>query len=54
LRAQTLTVTFTKPSNSLTETNLFVRSTPDVAAQSSGWWWLLTTARNFFDENPGA
>jgi hypothetical protein len=53
LRAQTLTVTFTKPANSLAETNIFVRSTTDVSAQSSRWWWLLDMARNFFDENPG-
>jgi hypothetical protein len=38
LRAQTLTVTFTKPANSLAETNIFVRSTTDVSAQSSRWW----------------
>ena len=38
LRAQTLTVSFKKPFDLLAETNLAVRSTNDVSAQSSEWW----------------
>ncbi len=38
LRAQTLTVSFKKPWNLLAETNLAVRGTNDVSAQSSIWW----------------
>jgi site-specific DNA recombinase len=38
LRAETLTVSFTKPLQSLAETNLAVRSTNDVSIQSSLWW----------------
>jgi DNA invertase Pin-like site-specific DNA recombinase len=52
LRAQTLTVSFIKPFDSLAETTLAVRSTPDFSTQTCGWWWLLNKARTFFDENP--
>jgi hypothetical protein len=52
LRAQTLTVSFTKPLALLAETNLAVRSTNDFSAQSSNWWTFLTLARTFFDANP--
>jgi hypothetical protein len=38
LRAQTLTVTFKKPFNSLAETVIAVRSTNDFSEQSSKWW----------------
>jgi hypothetical protein len=38
LRAQTLTVSFKKPFDSLAETTLAVRSTTDVFSQSSKWW----------------
>jgi site-specific DNA recombinase len=38
LRAQTLTVTFKTPFDSLAETTLAVRSTTDVFSQSSKWW----------------
>ncbi len=38
LRAETLTVSFTKPWNSLAETVVGVRDTSDVALQSSKWW----------------
>jgi predicted Zn-ribbon and HTH transcriptional regulator len=38
LRAQTLTVSFKKPFDLLAETNLVVRSTSEVSAQSSEWW----------------
>jgi hypothetical protein len=38
LRAQTLTVSFKKPFDLLAETNLAVRNTTDVSAQSSDWW----------------
>jgi predicted transcriptional regulator len=38
LGAQTLTVTFTKPFDSLAEKTKAVRSTTDVSEQSSGWW----------------
>jgi len=38
LRAQTLTVSFTKPSCLLAENNLAVRSTLDVSARNAGWW----------------
>jgi len=38
LRAQTLTVPFTKPFVLLAETNLTVRSTSDFSQQSSIWW----------------
>jgi len=41
LRAQTLTVSFKKPFDSLAETTLAVRSTTDVFSQSSKWWWSL-------------
>ena len=40
LRAQTLTVSFKKPFDSLAETTLAVRSTTDVFSQSSKWWSL--------------
>jgi site-specific DNA recombinase len=38
LRAETLTVSFTKPWNSLVETVVAVRDTSDVSLQSSKWW----------------
>jgi hypothetical protein len=38
LRAQTLTVSFTKPFALLAETNLAVRSTRDFSQQCSIWW----------------
>jgi transposase-like protein len=38
LRSQTLTVAFKKPACLLAETNLAVRCTTDVSAQSSIWW----------------
>ena len=38
LRSQTLTVTFTKPFDSLVETVVAVRSTTDVSEQCSRWW----------------
>ncbi len=38
LRSQTLTVTFTKPFDSLAETVIAVRSTTDVSEQCSRWW----------------
>ena len=38
LRAQTLTVSFTKPFALLAETNITVRSTRDFSQQSSRWW----------------
>jgi len=38
LRAETLTVSFTKPWLSLAETVVAVRDTPDVSQQSSKWW----------------
>jgi len=52
LRAQTLTVTFKTPFDSLAETTLAVRSTTDVSSQISKWWCLLEKARTHFDENP--
>jgi len=52
LRAQTLTVSFKKPFDCLAETNLAVRSTNDVSAQSSDWWCLLQKVRTVLDENP--
>jgi hypothetical protein len=52
LRAQTLTVSFKKPFDSLAETTLAVRSTTDVFSQSSKWWCLLDKVRTHFDENP--
>jgi hypothetical protein len=51
LRAQTLTVTFKKPFNSLAETVIAVRSTNDFSEQSSKWWCFLTLARKFLEEN---
>jgi hypothetical protein len=48
LGAQTLTVTFTKPFDSLAETTKAVRSTTDVNSTISLWWCFLNTARNFF------
>ena len=38
LRAQTLTVAFKKPFDSLAENTVAVRSTTDISAQSSKWW----------------
>ena len=38
LRAQTLTVSFAKPFNSLAETNLAVREIQSVSEQCSRWW----------------
>jgi hypothetical protein len=38
LRAQTLTVSFTKPWNSLAETVVAVRDSSDVSATNSKWW----------------
>ena len=38
LRAQTLTVSFKKPFDSLAETTIAVRSTSDVSEQCSRWW----------------
>ena len=38
LRAQTLTVCFKKPWNSLAETTVAVRSIADISEQSSRWW----------------
>ena len=38
LRAQTLTVTFKRPFDSLAETTLAVRSTTDVSTQNCYWW----------------
>ena len=38
LRAQTLTVSFTKPAYLLAETVLAVQRTTDVSAQCSRWW----------------
>ena len=38
LRSQTLTVTFTKPFDSLAETVIAVRSTNDFSEPSSKWW----------------
>ncbi len=38
LRAQTLTVSFTKPWNSLAETVVAVRDSSDISAQTSRWW----------------
>ena len=38
LRSQTLTVTFTKPFDSLAETVVAVRSTSDLSEQTSKWW----------------
>jgi site-specific DNA recombinase len=38
LRAQTLTVSFTKPWNSLAETVVAVRDSSDVSATNSRWW----------------
>ena len=52
LRTQPLTVSFTKPFDSLAKTNQAVRNTHDLSAQSSRWWWLLSAARTFFDEHP--
>jgi len=52
LRAQTLTVTFKRPFDSLAETTLAVRSTSDVSAQNQNWWCLLEKVRTHFDENP--
>ena len=40
LRAETLTVSFTKPWNSLAETVVAVRDTSDASLQSSKWWSL--------------
>jgi len=51
-RAQTLTVSFTKPWNSLAETVVATRDSFDFSATCSRWWWLLDVARTFFDENP--
>ena len=52
LRAQTLTVAFTKPFDLLAETNFAVLNTSDVSEQCSRWWCLLEKARTVFDENP--
>jgi hypothetical protein len=52
LRAQTLTVSFKKPFDSLAESTVAVRSTNDVSEQSSIWWGLLNKVRTHFDENP--
>jgi site-specific DNA recombinase len=52
LRAQTLTVSFTKPWNSLAETVVATRDSFDISATCSRWWCLLDLARTFFDENP--
>ncbi len=38
LRAQTLTVSFIKPWDSLAETHLAVRSTADESARNEKWW----------------
>ena len=38
LRAQTLTVSFKKPFDSLAETSLAIRNTSDVSEQCSVWW----------------
>jgi hypothetical protein len=38
LRAQTLTVSFTKPASLLAATNTAVLSTEDVSARNSKWW----------------
>ena len=38
LRAQTLTVTFTKPASLLAVTNIAVQRTEDVSARNSEWW----------------
>lgn len=40
LRAQTLTVSFTKPFDLLAQTNLAVHRTADFSEQSSKWWSL--------------
>ena len=50
VRAQTLTVTFKKPFDSLAETVIAVRSTNDFSEQCSKWWCFLTLARKFFEE----
>jgi hypothetical protein len=52
LRAQTLTVTFKKPFDSLAETTLAAHSTTDVFTINSKWWCLLEKVRTHFDENP--
>jgi hypothetical protein len=52
LRAQTLTVAFTKPFDSLAKTTVAVSGTSDFSTRSSKWWCFLTEARKFFDENP--
>ena len=52
LRAQTLTVSFKKPFDSLAQTNLAVRRTNDVSQQCSKWWCLLNEARTYFDKYP--
>jgi len=38
LKAKTLSVEFIKPFNSLAETNIFVKQSANVSAQSSNWW----------------
>jgi hypothetical protein len=45
LRAQTLTVAFKIPLNSLAETTVAVRSTSDISEQSSLWWSLADLNR---------
>jgi len=52
LRAQTLTVSFKKPFDSLAETVVAVRDLADENSRCSRWWWPLKLARIFFDENP--
>jgi len=52
LRAQTLTVSFLKPWNSLAETNLAVRSTAANSDQSSKWWrWWELKSKNQITAN---
>ena len=45
LRAQTLTVTFKKPLDSLAETNIAERDAPGDFSTSSGWWRIAVSNR---------
>jgi len=52
LQAQTLSVEFKKPWNSLAEINVVAHRADKNFLESPKWWSLLEEARTFFDENP--
>jgi hypothetical protein len=54
LRAQTLTVSFIKPWDSLGITRSATFAENEFSHESLKWWSVLDAARTFFDENPAA